>query len=178
METSWHLKSLCPATLDYVNKNLLSPGKIKDLGFIKKFVDRLATRNYLPDEVIVEMEEKFGEKPSMVTWGDYFQSEIAEDHHPSTDEEFSRVINTVRFDLIAAKIIFQNKSEDFFSFVDEKYQLASQKLQQKDQCSLEDEEYIHLGLLKSYFENLGLKEAVLQEEDYQWFDQFSLARAM
>ncbi len=174
MVQDWKLQSICPATWEYIEKGKLSLRKIRDLSEIRLFVDRLATKPYLPQEVQKEIFEKFGETPSMLTWGDYFQAELAEEHYQDSDEEFQKIVQTVRFDVIAAKLIFQNKDAEFLEFVDIQYQTASQKLHRQETITREEEEFIHLGLLKGYFENLGLAAAQLMDSDHSWFNQFSL----
>lgn len=142
---------------------------------MKKFVDRLAENTYLSTEELQAIEERFGTGPSVRTWGEYFQSEIAEDHFDKSDEEFARIVETIQFDLIAAILIFQNKNEQFLAEVESHYYEASQKT---PPLSLQDEEYLHLGLLQEYFEKLNLRQSKISEEDYEWFEKYGLAKAI
>ncbi len=150
--------------------------KIHLLSELKVFVDRLSTTNYLTPRQIDELVAKFGEKPSVLTWGDYFQSETAQDHFDKTDGEFQRIVETIQFDILAAIMIYQNKDQGFFDTIENEYQKSLQK--SEHDWTLQDEEYIHLGLLKSYYFHLGLENSVLSSEDHGWFKQFEMALAI
>lgn len=169
-------KSICPATWEYIKKGLLSVGKIQLLSGLKQFIDAIATKDYLDPENVKKLEAKYGEKPSVLTWGDFFQSDIAESHFDKDDKEFGLVVDTVRFDLIAAAMIFKNKGRDFFQFVEKNYLVALDKSSEFT-LSPEEEEALHLGILMTYYNNLSINHDKIRVEDYDWFSQFSLAKA-
>jgi hypothetical protein len=176
LKKNLNLKNLCPATLEYVEKKLLSPSKIQMLARIKQFIDGKSNLNYLNEIQVQELTKKYHARPSVITWGDYFQSELAEDHHLKSDAEFEKIVQTVQFDIIASILIFQGKNENFLSHVDEQYRNVVRK-SNNEPLSKEDQEAVHLGILKSYYLSMGLSDKNLDREDYDWFYQFSLQKA-
>ena len=170
------MEAINPLVQKLVLENQLSPRKIRNLILLKKMVDRLCSSLYLDPEEALKIEEKVGEFPDIVTWGDYFQTEIAIEHGKKNDAEFEAVIQTVTFDLIASTLIFTNKDDDFRSNV-RNAQLAAQV---KDYTSWtsEDEESIHLGILLDYFLQMGLDMQKLTEQDFAYFEQFAAQKAV
>lgn len=158
-----------------IKRGQLSQSKLTDLCFVKKFVDGVATTDYVGDLEAKQLKETYGAFPDVLTWGDYFQTEIASDFFDSPDDEFHKIIQTVRFDLIAAIKIFHGKPAQFFEIVKERALEAGSR--PEEQWSGDDEEAVHLGILCRYFEEMGLDRATVSEEDLQWFDTFSIANA-
>jgi len=168
------MKAINPAIEDMLAHKKLSPVKIEQLIFLKKLVDRVAARPYLPESEVEKIESKFGVKPDVVTWGDYFQTHIAAEHWEKSDEEFSTIINTIHFDLIAAVMIFSNKSKAFFKDLEEAFQAATNS----GKSGMENEEINHLHILMTYYNEMGLKMSAFENKDFDFFRQYSEDRAV
>lgn len=164
METS---TSLNPELQGMVNEKKLTNKKIKALVRLKKIVDRLATVNFVSEEEAHRLQKKFGAAPDIITWGDYFQTEIAEAHRKKTDVEFDVIVNTITFDLIASILIFTGKPKEFFEQVEQ----AKLEVQAKpfDDWHPLDEDALHLGILKNYFEEMHLDIENLNAQDFSFF---------
>lgn len=154
----------------------LSPAKLKDLRELKQTVDRLAGRPYVSPETVAELLEKFGQEPDIITWGDYFQTEVASAHYQREDREFSLICRTIYFDLISSILIFTGKDEKFYEYVDDNAFAVRQM--EPANWTLEDEEKIHLQILANYFREMDLQEKALLDSDYEWFHGFAAARAV
>jgi hypothetical protein len=124
-----------------INQNGLSGSKIRDLIGIKEFADRVSGYPYLHESRRKELAAKFGEEPRVQTWGDYIQSELAADAGFYSDEEFSRVVDTVRFDLISAWEIFSKNGVEFFEWVDAKAEELFSA--EREYFNEEEQEIIH-----------------------------------
>ncbi len=153
-----------------VRRGQLSEAKISELVRLKETVERFASCPYVSNDEIANLEQRYGAKPSIITWGDYFQTEIASRHFALNDQEFSRIIDTIRFDLIAALKIFQNKPKLFFKMVQEDGLAVQAKPQ--DTWTPEDEQKAHMYILAQYFIEMGLEEMELKPIDEKWFENF------
>ena len=169
------MKELNPAIEDMKAHNKLSDAKIERLVFLKKLVDKVAVRPYLPESEVEKIEKKFGVKPDVITWGDYFQTHIASEHWEKSDQEFDTIINTIHFDLIAAVMIFSNKSPQFFNDVEAAFLRYSEMPAHE---SIEDEEIDHLHILMTYYNEMGLKMSAFDSRDFEFFQQFAEDRAV
>lgn len=159
-----------PVLNDMVERGQLGERKILELLRLKEIVDRFATVHYVPEEQAAELEKRYGARPDILTWGDYFQTEIASRFFDLQDDDFLRIIDTVRFDLISAVMIFQGKSPDFFEKIEEEAINAWDI--SREEWSENEEEAVHLQILSKYYAELGLKSCILSEEDRQWFEGF------
>jgi len=155
---------------DMLNSKKLSSMKVRNLIMIKKIIDRVANKDYIPHHEVNKIEKKFGFKPDIITWGDYFQTQVASDHWQKSDLEFQIVADTVLFDVIAATMIFNNKNKKFFETVKTNSILS----QEKSKLSLEDEENIHLEILMNYHQEMNLDINSLQDDDFNFFEQFAI----
>jgi len=135
----------------------------------------VASKPYLPDCEVEKIEKKFGVKPDVITWGDYFQTSLATDHWEKTDSEFTTIINTVHFDLIASVMIFNNKSTKFFNDVESSFQDLSSN---GERDLFQDEEINHLHILMTYYNEMGLKISSFAVEDFDFFKQFTEIKAV
>ena len=158
-----------------VNKQL-SPRKIRNLILLRKMINRLATKPYISDEEVASLEEKFGDKPDMITWGDYFQVEVGIEHADKSDNAFEKVIQTITFDLIAAILIFTDKDKSFITQI--KDQQMKAQIKPAEKCTSNDEESIHLGILLGYFHEMGLNMRALTDQDIAYFEQFASKKAV
>lgn len=155
---------------DMVLRGQLSGRKIAELIRLKEIADQFATRNYVSDEELAVLIEKFGTGPDIMTWGDYFQTEIGSEYFAHTDADFATIVDTVRFDLISAVKIFQGKSEEFLQTV-ESNGLAAYGAP-RDQWTEVEEEQAHLYILLNYFRELGMDRTRLSARDEEWFSGF------
>lgn len=170
------MKEINPEIEDMILQKKLSPRKIRNLIIIKNTVDRLSSVNYLSDEEVIDLEKKFNAKPDIITWGDYFQTEIASQHWEKDDNEFEKIIQTIEFDLIASSMIFHDKDEDFCRNVERsKYEAMGQN---PADWSPEDEENYHLGILYDYYNQMGLRFEALSTRDFEYFEQFADKKAI
>ena len=163
------MNGINPALQDMIARKQLSEKKIELLAVLKTFIDRLAGRNYLSDTELGRLEEKFGVKPDIISWGDYFQSRLAGEHWEKSDTEFEKIIETVHFDVIASIMIFSQKEPYFLSMIEKEYDLAAAE----ESHTPEQEEAIHLGVLLNYYKNMSLKLSALEPEDVKFFEQYT-----
>lgn len=169
------MKDINPAIEDMIARKKLSEIKIEKLIFIKKLIDRVSSKPYLPESEVEKIERKFGVKPDVITWGDYFQTNLATEHWEKSDEDFSTIINTVHFDLIASVMIFTNKSGKFFNDVE----TAFQEVQSESESDIfQDEEITHLHILMTYYNEMGLKMANFETGDFDFFREFAEEKAV
>lgn len=164
------IQGLNPTLMDMVMRGQLSAQRIASLVRLRDMVDGMAGSRYVSDEDAAALAEKYGALPDIRTWGDYFQTEIASLHFDKTEEEFDRVISTVRFDLIAAALIFDGKPSEFMNAVQTEA-LAAQGSGQP--WSPEQEEAVHLDILRTYFLNMSLSAKALSAADRAWFEDFA-----
>ncbi|MDH4263153.1 MAG: hypothetical protein OEV78_08940 [Spirochaetia bacterium] len=169
------MKEINPAIEDMLAHKKLSESKVERLIFLKKLVDKVAVRPYLPDSEVDKIERKFGVKPDVITWGDYFQTHIASEHWEKSDKEFDTIIDTIRFDLIAAVMIFSNKNKEFFIDLEEAFQASTNDL---EKSGMENEEINHLHILMTYFNEMGLKMSAFENKDFDFFRQYSEEQAV
>lgn len=160
------------AIIPVINEWGISSMRLNNLIYIKDFVDRIATRNYMPDHEITEIEKKIGVKPDILTWGDYFQAELATSMKNASDAEFLKVLDTVKFDLISSYYIFMNKEKVFFEWIES----SIRNMETSYIISLTDEakEIIHLKILMDYYLELGITDNFLESET-RWYSSFKEA---
>lgn len=164
------IQGLNPELTDMALAGQLSGRKIAGLIRLKECVDRYAQTKYVPDEQMQQLIEKYGVEPDIVSWGDYFQTEIASRHFQANDAEFEAIVETVRFDLISAVKIFGNKSNEYKTRV-EREGLETYGMPQENWGEPEEEK-AHLYILLQYFRELGLEQAEIPAEEEAWFEGF------
>ncbi len=153
-----------------VQKGQLSAKKIVSLIELKEFIDKYARTLFIPEEEIEMLEKKYGAKPEIITWSDYFQTEVASRFFFYSDEEFIKIVETIRFDIISSILIFKNKSNEFKNKIKEEALILSGV--EKEQYTDEEEQIMHLSILLQYFEEMNLEQAEIEKEDYHWFESF------
>lgn len=168
---------LNPELFDMLKRGQLSSRKVVMLVELKYMVDSFATKNYIDDVKLEELKEKFGVYPDIITWGDFFQTEIASRFYNKSDAEFYQIIQTVRFDIISSHLIFSGKP-NYFSDKVRGDALISKSLGISPTADLllQDEENIHLEILLDYFENMGLEDKPLSISDRAWYESFDLQK--
>jgi hypothetical protein len=164
------IQGLNPTLTEMVMRGQLSAQRIASLVRLRDMVDGMAGSKYVSDAEAGALAEKYGALPDIRTWGDYFQTEIASLHFDKTQDEFDQVISTVRFDLIAAALIFDGKPPEFMTAVQAEA-LAAQGCGQP--WTAEQEEAVHLDILRNYFVNMSLSTKALSAADRAWFEDFA-----
>ncbi|MCL1833366.1 MAG: hypothetical protein FWG49_02585 [Leptospirales bacterium] len=158
-----------------INSRGITALRMVHLVYIKEFIDRISTKPYLAKDEIERLEEQFGVKPDVISWGDYFQSEIATTAKDLSDDEFMKIFETLKFDMISSYIIFQNKGTDFFEWIENSH--ADFEMKDADQLTDEDNEIIHLRILMNYYSELGIADRFFESE-LNWHSSFSEALAV
>ena len=165
-------KKLNPELDIFVEQDQLSTTKINELLFLKKFIDRVSKKPFIDEQKLEEIKNKLGTVPDIITWGDYFQTEVATEHWQKKDNEFSQVIQTIIYDIIVSAMIFYRKNENSM----EEFK-KSQWLSQDDSFNEpfeSREELEHFNILLVYYEEMGLDLSQLQKEDFTFFSRFVL----
>lgn len=167
---------LNPELFGMMKRGQLSPAKVISLIKLKEIVDRFSTRPFLEESKLQEIVEKTGVEPDILTWGDYFQTEIGSRYFDRNDPEFEQIIETVRFDLISAHLIFSEKPDYFKDKV--RGDALGVKAMEYSFWGIEEEEKIQLEILLDYYENMGIGEKPLAISDRVWYESFDLKQAV
>lgn len=158
-----------------VNIGMLDMEKINSLIEIREFINRVSGTKYLEDHIVNKIEQEHNSRPSVVSWGDYFQTELAFDLQGQKDEDFIRAVDTVKYDIISSYEIFSGKNDFFFEWVEHN---LSEKEIKKDVFTKEEyEEALHLNILKDYYTNLKIEDKFTKEERL-WYETFKEAKAV
>jgi len=163
------------AIIPLINNSGITSSRMMHLIYIKEFIDRISTKSFLQEYEIKKVEEKFGVTPDIISWGDYFQAEIATSTKHLSDDEFIKVFETLKFDMISSYIIFKNKGTDFFEWIENSY--SDIEANDVGQLTEEDNEIIHLRILMDYYTEMGLVDRFLESE-LKWHSSFSEALAV
>jgi hypothetical protein len=162
-----------PELLPMIRQGLITPEKLALLVELHEIVDRFATTLFTDEEAQAKLKADFGVLPDIITWGDYFQTEVASRYFLESEESLRKIIDTIRFDLISSHLIFSGKPEYF------KNRVRSEALVSKgiDAAKLkaEEEESLHLEILLDYFENLGLGFTPMSLQDKIWYEGFNVS---
>jgi len=164
------IKGLHSQLRGMVHRGQLSARKIVALLELHDMVERIAPGPRVSEREAAILEAKYGARPEIITWGDYFQTEVASRYFDYNDEEFERICDTVHFDLISSLLIFKDKSKEFKQAVREEALVVSgldAELRNENEKQAE-----HLGILLQYFDEMNLEKAELKEEDQAWFEGF------
>jgi hypothetical protein len=163
---------LNPELFEMVRTGKLTSSKILGLIYLKNLINQYSTKPFLENEKLEEIKNKFGVYPDIITWGDFFQTEIASKFFDQDDVKFQTILDTIRFDLVSSYLIFQGKPDNF------KDRIRSEALIAKSidsyLLSFDNEENIHLEILLDYYENLGLGEKPLLNSEKIWYESFDL----
>ena len=163
------------ALMPVINENGMSIERIHCLIHIKEFIDRISGRDYLSMDDLARLEQRYGVIPDVATWGDYFQAELGTTFREMSDKIFFGAVDTVKFDMISSFLIFEGKEEAFFNWIEDAFlNIVSEN---DENFTTEEQEIIHLKILKDYYIDLGLKNT-FSESEMMWHSSFSEARAM
>ncbi len=161
-----------PELLPMIRQGLISPEKLAILVELYETVERFATTLFTDEEAQAKIKLEFGVLPDIIRWGDYFQTEVASRFFLESESSLRKIVDTIRFDLISAHLIYSGKPEYFKNYV------RSEALVSKgiDSAFLNasEEENLHLEILLDYFENLGLAGAPLSLQDKIWYEGFNV----
>lgn len=160
------------AIMPIINEWGMSSMRLNNLIYIKEFIDRISSRTYIPDHEIIKIEKKYGVKPDVLTWGDYFQAELATTMKDADDMEFIKSLETVKFDIISSYNIFMNKEKLFFEWIENS--ISNMDMSDIDNLSDEEKEIIHLKILMDYYLELGIIDNFLESETL-WYSSFKEA---
>ncbi|MFW6366104.1 MAG: hypothetical protein ACOC2H_06480 [Spirochaetota bacterium] len=156
--------------LPFINQGTLTMEKVNILAGLKEFIDRVSTRTYIGENTLASLVEKFGVEPDIVSWGDYFQSELAFDAVRYGVDELQQVVNTVKFDVMSAFQIFRDHESEFFEWVEQNSNEII--MSGSEDYSEEEQEILHLKILKDYYCNMGITDAFTPDE-IRWYTSFS-----
>ncbi len=160
--------------IDMVNDGLLSMKRIEGLIYVKEFIDRASNKKFIDEPAVKKLEMKYGARPNIITWGDYFQTEMARALHGASDGEFDRAVETLKFDIIASHTIFSEKESSFFEWVELTYMAITNH--HHSDFTPEEEEILHLKILLDYYREMGIADN-FHESEIRWFDGFMEAKA-
>ncbi|MBE7410446.1 MAG: hypothetical protein L6Q54_10750 [Leptospiraceae bacterium] len=165
---------LNPELFDMVKRGQLSAEKILTLIQIKRTVDRFSFTKFTDEKTLEELKSKFGVYLDIITWGDYFQTEIGSQFFSMNDDEFHKIADTIRFDLISAHLIFSEKPSYFYDKV--KGDALISKCLDESFRTETDAENIHLEILLEYFKNMELGKKPLSISDRAWYENFEFKK--
>ena len=163
------------AVIPLINRMGISSLRMMNLIYIKEFIDRISTKSYFHEDELERLERQFGVKPDIITWGDYFQAEIATSAKTLNDDEFMKIFETVKFDMISSYIIFKNKGTDFFEWIERLY--SDIEMKDVDLLTDDDKTIMHLRILMSYYTEIGIADRFFESE-LKWHSSFSNALAV
>lgn len=162
------MENLNRLVLDMARNKKLSRIKIDALISLKEFIDRISGSTFTPEEEVKKLEAKFGVKPDIITWGDYYQVNVATANWEKSDEAFLDICDEFRFELIhSTSLFYEITDEEIISTV----RADQTEAQQKDSSerSARDGESIYIGNLLTYFENMQLRGDLISQDDIQFF---------
>jgi len=163
------------AIIPVINDKGASSLRITHLIYMKEFIERISTRPYMKAEELNRLEAQFGVTPDIISWGDYFQAEIATSMQSKSDDEFMKACETVKFDMISSYLIFKDKDSDFFEWVENSF--GNVEVDDFENLSSEDKEIIHLKILMDYYQEIGLTDR-FSESELSWHSSFKEALAI
>ena len=166
-------KIINDAIIPMVNEGLLSINKIHDLIYIRDFIDRVSTNMYTGEKTVEKLENMYGVRPDIITWGDYFQSEAASSLIGVSDEDLKHFVSVIKFDIMSCNEIFPGKESEFFDWIDEQYY----KTIDADMDSADVEEALQLKIMKEYYVELGIVDKFTPAEK-SWYSSYYEAVAI
>ncbi|GBF49949.1 hypothetical protein LPTSP4_14700 [Leptospira ryugenii] len=161
-----------PELLPMIRQGLLNQEKVSILIELYEIVDRFATTLFTEEEIQERIKKETGVLPDIISWSDYFQTEVASRYFLESEDSLRKIVDTIRFDLISAHLIFSGKPEYFKNLI-RKEALVSKGIDQA-KWDHKIEESIHLDILLDYYENLGIGNKPLSLVDKLWYEGFQL----
>lgn len=163
------------AMLPVINEKGISSERLNYLIYLRDFIDRISSKKYLTDEELHGIRSRYGVLPDVISWGDFFQAELATSLQNADDDAFYCAFETVKFDMISSYLIFSGKGPEFFEWVDNSFSSITLKGQS---TSTEDEkEIMHLKALMDYYLELSIN-GNFTEAELTWHSSFKQAHAV
>ena len=163
------------AIIPVINDKGISALRMTHLIYLKEFIERIAAKPYMKQDELNRLEAQYGVHPDIVTWGDYFQAEMATTLQNKSDDEFIRAFETVKFDMISSYLIFKDKGSEFFEWVENSF--SSIAIDDVESLSDEDKEIVHLKILMDYYQEIGITDR-FSESELKWHSSFREALAI
>ena len=163
------------AIIPVINDKGITSLRMTHLIYIKEFIERIAAKPYMKQEELNRLEAQYGVQPDIITWGDYFQAEMATTLQNKNDDEFIRAFETVKFDMISSYLIFKDKGSEFFEWVENSF--GNIIVDDIDSLSDEDKEIVHLKVLMDYYQEIGITDRFFESE-LKWHSSFREALAI
>jgi hypothetical protein len=163
-------KLLNDSIVSFISDGRIPMATIRDLISIREFIDRVSDKKFISESSVHSMTQKFGTAPDVVTWGDYFQTDLAALAARDPDN-FSRVSDTVRFDIMSSWDIFSNAGSGLIQWVEDKTRELWVSGKDRTLFTEDDEEVYHLGILLEYYRDLGLNGNFFESE-LIWYHSF------
>ncbi len=163
------------AIIPVINANGITTIRMNLLISMKEFIERISTKPYMKEEELERLEAQFGVRPDIITWGDYFQAEIATTMKDIDDDEFIKAFDTIKFDMISSYFIFKDKGIDFYNWVENSFNNI--EIEDIDSLGDEDKEIVHLKILMDYYQEIGITDR-FSESELNWHSSFKEALAI
>ncbi len=163
------------AIIPIINDRGITSERMLQLIYIKDFIDRISAKPYMKDEELVRLEAQYSVTPDIISWGDYFQAEMATSMKDESDDEFLKALETVKFDMISSYLIFKDKGSEFFEWIENSFNnivIDDVKI-----LSDEDKEIVHLKILMDYYREIGITGNFFESE-LNWYSSFKEALAI
>ena len=163
------------AVIPIINARGISAFRMTHLIYIKEFIERIATKSYMKEDELRRLEDQYGVQPDIISWGDYFQAEMATTLKDADDDEFLKAFETVKFDMISTFIIFKDKGKDFFDWVENSFNNI--KVYDAGALTDNEKEIVHLKILMDYYVEIGITDR-FSESELKWHSSFKEALAI
>jgi len=163
------------AIIPVINTVGITSLRLNHLIYIKEFIERISTKPYMGVDELNRLEAQYGVHPDIITWGDYFQAEMATAMKDSGDDEFLKTFETVKFDMISCYLIFKDKGSDFFEWIENSFNQID--VSDIDNRTDDERELVHLKILMDYYLELGITDN-FYESELNWYSSFREALAI
>lgn len=163
------------AIIPVINANGITSLRMTHLIYMKEFIERISSKPYMKEDELIRLEGQFGVRPDIITWGDYFQAEIATTMKDIDDDEFIKAFETIKFDMISSYLIFKDKEIEFYDWVENSFNNI--EIDDIDSLCDEDKEIVHLKILMDYYHEIGLTGR-FSESELKWHSSFKEALAI
>ncbi len=163
------------AIIPVINEKGISSLRMTHLIYIKEFIERISSKPYMKEDELVRLENQFGVRPDIISWGDYFQAEIATSMIHKDDDEFMKAFETIKFDMMSSYFIFKEKGSEFFEWVENSFNNID--IDDIDNLCDEDKEIVHLKILMDYYQEIGITDR-FSESEINWHSSFKEALAI
>lgn len=155
--------------IQHINNGTFSIDEIDALIEVRDFINRTASRDYIDNETVDSLKTRYGTSPAVISWGDYFQTEIAYGKINGVIENIQSAVAAVKFDIMSSHVIFAEKGISFHEWVEIRYEEA---MSGTSSMKREDiDEAVHLKILRDYYVSLGIKGVFTPAEE-MWYNAY------